>query len=532
MADLNAEYFQAVALDFDGTLTEHGRPRTSVLEALERTRKRGVKVVLVTGRIGTELQEVFPDVRHHFDAVVLENGGVLAVEQEEPRPLVEACDEELGEELARRDVDFRAGEVLLASYTTHEPVAREVISQLELECVIVRNRGEMMILPAGVTKASGVRAALEYFGISAHNAVGAGDAENDHVLLAECEVGVAVHNGVDALKKHADVVLDKPNGTGIVHLLDQRLSSVALRRTARRALVLGSSDNDHPAAVPAAGINMLVTGRSGSGKSFAAGAFAERLLGAGYSLCLLDPEGDYVGLARYRSVQHVGGGRPLPPSEDMSHFLWPTTASLVVDLSRCGPDEKVARAKELLALFEHQRSISGRPHWIFIDEAHRLLPAGALNAFRGFCLVSYWLNQFNEEVWKELDYGAVVPGGTRGAPGSEPIEEIEQRTGTSLSCLRDMERGEIVLLDLQNEPKPQKIRMHGRTVPHVRHRQKYALDSVAGPKRFFFNAERAHGAPPASNVQELYEVLKNCDPALIRYHGKRLDFSRWLRDVM
>lgn len=530
---MEAKYFQAAALDFDGTLTQHGRPETSVLEALGRTRRRGVKVVLVTGRIGRELREVFPDVNQHFDALVLENGGVLAVGQDDPLPLVEACDDELGEELARRGVAFRAGQVLLASQVEHEAVAREVISRLELECVIVRNRGEMMILPAGVTKASGVRAALEYFGLSPHNAVGAGDAENDHVLLDECEVGVAVDNAVDSLKRRADVVLDKANGSGIADFLDEELDNVSLlRRTQRRALAIGKSDDEYPATIPSAGVNLLVTGRSSSGKSFAAGMIAEQLLRAGYSLCLLDPEGDYAELARYHTVQHVGGKQPLPSAEVIAGMLRPTNTSIVVDLSLCGPEEQVSRSRELLGLFEHRRIVSGRPHWIFIDEAHRLLPSGMLKSFGGFCLVSYWLDRLDQEVWDALDYAAVLPGGTRGAPGCEPIREIERRADVSLNCLQGMERGEMVLLDLRHEPAPLKIHADGRSVPHVRHRQKYAFDSVAGSKRFFFKPEHANGAHPAANVQELYNVLKSCDPALVEYHGKRRDFSRWLRDVM
>ena len=133
---------------------------------------------------------------------------------------------------------------------------------------------------------------------------------------------------------------------------------------------------------------------------------AEQLLTAGYSLCLLDPECDYAELTRYHTVQHVGGKQSLPSSEVISGILRPTHTSLVVDLSMFDSEEQVTRAEELLRLFEHHRSISGRPHWLFIDEAHRLLPAGVLNSFRGFCLVSYWLDQLSKDVWNALDYVA------------------------------------------------------------------------------------------------------------------------------
>lgn len=52
--------FRAVAVDFDGTLTLGGRPSAGVLDAIADARRRGVRVLLVTGRILTELRECSP----------------------------------------------------------------------------------------------------------------------------------------------------------------------------------------------------------------------------------------------------------------------------------------------------------------------------------------------------------------------------------------------------------------------------------------------------------------------------------------
>jgi hydroxymethylpyrimidine pyrophosphatase-like HAD family hydrolase len=70
-------YFRAVAVDFDGTLADGGRPDPRVLEALGEVRARGLRVVLATGRILAELRETFPDIDDHVDAVVGENGAVV-----------------------------------------------------------------------------------------------------------------------------------------------------------------------------------------------------------------------------------------------------------------------------------------------------------------------------------------------------------------------------------------------------------------------------------------------------------------------
>lgn len=71
-------FFHAVAIDYDGTLTERPRPDADVLAAIREVRETGRACVLVTGRILAELRADFPEVDRHFDAVVAENGAVLA----------------------------------------------------------------------------------------------------------------------------------------------------------------------------------------------------------------------------------------------------------------------------------------------------------------------------------------------------------------------------------------------------------------------------------------------------------------------
>jgi hydroxymethylpyrimidine pyrophosphatase-like HAD family hydrolase len=70
-------YFRAVAIDYDGTLAD-GRVKPDTLAALAEARARQIRVIVVTGRIMSELQAVFPDPWDHVDAIVAENGAVLA----------------------------------------------------------------------------------------------------------------------------------------------------------------------------------------------------------------------------------------------------------------------------------------------------------------------------------------------------------------------------------------------------------------------------------------------------------------------
>ena len=72
-----SRYYRAVAVDYDGTLTERDAPDPEVIAAIRRARGAGRLVVLVTGRILSSLRTSFPDAERTFDALVLENGCVI-----------------------------------------------------------------------------------------------------------------------------------------------------------------------------------------------------------------------------------------------------------------------------------------------------------------------------------------------------------------------------------------------------------------------------------------------------------------------
>ena len=207
-----------MAVDYHGTLTTSGRPSPDVLAAIAGTRADGRRVVFVTGKILAELRSEFPGVDDHFDAIVAENGAVT-IRAGQGRLLAAPVPGELDAALADRGVGFRRGEVLLARDPSDEPTVLESVRELGLECELISNPNALMVLPAGVSKGSGLAEALADLGISARNTAAIGDAENDHSLLAVAEVGVAVGNAVASLKAEAGIVLDQPDGPGVASFL-------------------------------------------------------------------------------------------------------------------------------------------------------------------------------------------------------------------------------------------------------------------------------------------------------------------------
>lgn len=141
-------FFRVVAVDFDGTLTSGGQVSSEAVDAIDQARRNGLVVVLVTGRIGAELEAEFPQIADHVDALVLEDGAVTVIDGR-TYALSAPVDSALDDALSDRGVPYRRGEVLLAVDSEHAATLAEVIGESGLDCQIVRNRAALMVLPGG-----------------------------------------------------------------------------------------------------------------------------------------------------------------------------------------------------------------------------------------------------------------------------------------------------------------------------------------------------------------------------------------------
>jgi len=201
----------ALALDYDGTIARADRLDPDVREAIALARTHGIVVLLATGRILAELRRVAGEL-HFVDAVVAENGAVLHFpESGHTSSLAPPIPAAFTDELSRRGIAFNAGQSLVDADAGDAPKLLDVIRALELPLVLLFNKGRVMTMPQGVSKGSGLHAALDTLRLSARNTLAIGDAENDHELLRLAEVGVAVPWGSAALRAAADVTL--PHGT-------------------------------------------------------------------------------------------------------------------------------------------------------------------------------------------------------------------------------------------------------------------------------------------------------------------------------
>jgi hypothetical protein len=218
--------FQALAVDYDGTLATDGIVDETTVAALRRLRDSGRRLVLVTGRIMPQLLQVFPQL-DLCDLVVSDNGAVLFDPKTGQKNSLAQCpSKEFIDELTRRGVPpVEVGDVIVATWEPHETTVLQVIHDLGLELQIIFNKGAVMILPTGMNKATGLTAALAKLTISRHNVVGIGDAENDEAFLKMCEASAAVANALDVVKKQVDIVTGGARGSGVTELIDQLIEN-------------------------------------------------------------------------------------------------------------------------------------------------------------------------------------------------------------------------------------------------------------------------------------------------------------------
>lgn len=202
----------------------------------------------------------------------------------------------------------------------------------------LRISGRRVILVTGrrlddlLTVCPGLQYALRRLGLSFHEVVGVGDAENDHSFLQRCECAVAVANAIPSIKEAAAFVTERENGEGVTEVIDELIATDLGRlegKVPQNLVLLGRRGDGTEVRVPPYGRNLLIAGPSGSGKSTFATGLIERLMGQTYRLCVVDPEGDYGTL---QDVVSLGNQRRAAIVNEVLSILEDPTISLSVNL--------------------------------------------------------------------------------------------------------------------------------------------------------------------------------------------------------
>jgi len=527
--------YLALAADYDGTLATDGRVDAETVAALEQLIASGRKLILVTGRQLDELLEIFPHISL-CERVVAENGALLyrpatrehkTLGQSPPQSFVDAL-------RARHVSPLAVGHSIVATVHPQETTVLDVIRDLGLELQVIFNKGSVMVLPAGVNKATGLTAALLELAVSPHNVVGIGDGENDHALLTLCECGVAVSNAVPMLKETADLVTKEDHGAGVAQLVRDMVRDDLSHyegRLVRHHILLGARENGEEVRLSPYGRHILLAGSSGSGKSTLASGILERLAEQAYQFCIIDPEGDY------ESFEHavtLGTAEHAPTADEVLQLLEKPDVNAVVNLIGLPLHDRPAFFVGLLPRLQELRVKTGRPHWIVVDETHHLLPADWEPAAQtlshksaSMMFITVHPGQVAHEVLRDID--VVI------ALGDQPEETLRLFGKGRGESLRPFPRtallpGEAVVWDPAVSEDPFTMRIAPSKLDRKRHQRKYTEGELPQERSFYFRGPEGKLNLRAQNLMLFMQIADGVDDATWMHHLKQGDYSRWFRE--
>ena len=535
--------YYALAADYDGTLAHDGVVDEPTWAALKRLKASGRKALIVSGRELDELLGIIGDKAELFDRIVAENGAVVYhPETKEVRTIGPAPPERFITELRKRmgiadDPDRPAphgpkllavGRVIVATWEPHQHTVLKVIQDLGLEMQVIFNKGAVMVLPSGVNKATGLAAALADLGLSAHNVVGVGDAENDHAFLSMCECGAAVANALPAVKNTADVVTRADHGAGVAELIDHLLAddlAAAVTRLTRHHIPLGDGQGIDPHAR-----GVMVCGTSGSGKSTLTTGLLERLAAAGYQFAVIDPEGDYTALP-FAVV--LGDPSRAPLVAEVVDVLRHPDRNAVVNLLGVALDHRPGFFAELLPALLDLRARTGRPHWLIVDETHHLLPAGWAPAgqtvpaqLRGMLSITVHPGSVSPAVLGNIDTVLAV-----GGKPHETIREFCEAAGAEYPKVPEVDKlpsGDAVVWRV-GSGEAVRVTTDPPKTERKRHSRKYAEGNLGPDRSFYFRGPDGKLNLKAHNLLLFLQMADGVDDETWGHHLRKHDYSQWLR---
>ena len=531
--------YHLLATDYDATLATDGRVAAETTAALEAVLATGRRLMLVTGRRLEELMSLYPELEI-FERVVAENGALLyRPATKERRRLADPPPPALLATLRQRGIaPLEVGEVIVATREPHETAVLAAIRDLGLEHQVIFNKGAVMILPAGVNKATGVLAALEELKISPHNVVGVGDAENDHSFLKLCERSAAVAGALPALQDEVDIHLRGDAGAGVRELAEALVANDlgTTRSPADQQLEFGVDELGNPVTLEPYGGCTLVCGASASGKSTVARRVVESLLRCSYQLCIIDPEGDYE---EQPGAIVVGKPDAEPSRDEIMQLLEDYTVNGVVCLTGVPISDRPRYFSALLADLLDLRARYGRPHWLVIDEAHHLLPAEwqVPNDLLPETLVNVLLVTVHPELLSAELQQRVTQLVAVGPTAPEVVHRFVALRGVSLppsaaaAASVPVSVGEVLLWAAADD-RCRRIRIEPPSAEQRRHTRKYAVGQLPPDRSFYFRGPEGKLNLRAQNLLQFLEVAAGVDDDTWRYHFRRADYSRWFRDVI
>jgi hypothetical protein len=342
-----------------------------------------------------------------------------------------------------------------------------------------------------------------------------------------------VANSLDALKEKADLVTQASHGEGVSELiagiLTDDLAKIAPRQS-RHDIPMGTEASGAVVALRPYGVNALVAGSSGGGKSTLVAGLLERFIERKYQTLIIDPEGDHSEL---EGALVLGSAKQAPTIDELAGALEKPDETVVANLISIRLEDKPQFFQRLFPRINELRARTGRPHWIVLDETHHIFPnAWEASAnylplrMNGVISVTVQPSHVAQAILREVNLLVAIgddPGETIrdfcSAIG-EPPPEIQPRK---------LDKGQAIGWRRQERATFWFETILAKTVRR-RHVRKYALGELGTEESFYFEGPQRKLHLRAQNLQMFLQLADGIDDETWSHHLSRGDYSRWLKE--
>jgi Helicase HerA, central domain len=334
-----------------------------------------------------------------------------------------------------------------------------------------------------------------------------------------------------SLRDKTYLVMKQPRGKGVVELIEQiEQKDGALMPAARHAVAIGNR-GDEQVSIAAFGKTVLIAGRSGIGKSSMITAITEGMAAGNFQFCIFDPEGDYKEL---QNSVCVGDVKTPPPLDEIFALLDRTSNNVVINTLAIELAQRPVFFTQVLPKIVSARARLGRPHWLIVDEAHHILPAGRKDLvsalpydFGAAILVTVHPDSIATEALKNI--GTVIAVGPN-AP--ETISTFCKKTGRKAPSGIKPPVDDEVLFWRVGEGQPIAVKVRAPRQQHKRHTRKYAEGALSDEESFYFRGADGRLNLKAQNTSLFVQLAEGVDDETWQYHLRKGEYSRWFRSCI
>ena len=277
--------------------------------------------------------------------------------------------------------------------------------------------------------------------------------------------------------------------------------------------------------------SVLIAGSSGIGKSTLATALTERMAERQFEFCVFDPEGDYEELEHAVSISDAA----TPPRiEETLKLLRQIRANVVVNTQALAVAERPPFFAKLLPHIAGLRARTARPHWLLIDEAHHLLPAGRADVSQvlpeeipAAVFITVHPETLSSDALKTVR--TVIALGDK---ANEVVAVLCKTIDVRAPERVDLAKADEVLFWTVGSKTGQAVRAERPRQAHKRHTRKYAEGDLGPDLSFYFRGPKKALNLKAQNLMIFLQISDGIDDATWEHHLRAGDYSAWFRKVI